>query len=158
MDCKIGCHFCFDHKGTMTMFLDMTYTCVYMCIFLYIYFYIDMPVCTYFKVVRTWRLAVNRCHRAWQGLSPCVFVCQCLEGRCSAVLIRHIDCLGSFSVCLSGSPYISLSLYLSLSLSLSLSLFHQDIDWVQTEKHVFEQASTNPFLVGLHSCFQTESR
>ncbi|XP_016371282.1 protein kinase C zeta type-like isoform X1 [Sinocyclocheilus rhinocerous] len=34
----------------------------------------------------------------------------------------------------------------------------KDIDWVQTEKHVFEQASTNPFLVGLHSCFQTESR
>lgn len=37
------------------------------------------------------------------------------------------------------------------------SLF-QDIDWVQTEKHVFEQASNNPFLVGLHSCFQTTSR
>nr|XP_014344177.1 PREDICTED: protein kinase C zeta type [Latimeria chalumnae] len=34
----------------------------------------------------------------------------------------------------------------------------EDIDWVQTEKHVFEQASSNPFLVGLHSCFQTESR
>ncbi|XP_035163303.1 protein kinase C zeta type isoform X4 [Callithrix jacchus] len=34
----------------------------------------------------------------------------------------------------------------------------QDIDWVQTEKHVFEQASSNPFLVGLHSCFQTTSR
>lgn len=34
----------------------------------------------------------------------------------------------------------------------------EDIDWVQTEKHVFEQASTNPFLVGLHSCFQTQSR
>ncbi|XP_064153815.1 protein kinase C zeta type isoform X2 [Anguilla rostrata] len=34
----------------------------------------------------------------------------------------------------------------------------EDIDWVQTEKHVFEQASNNPFLVGLHSCFQTESR
>ncbi|XP_031422929.1 protein kinase C zeta type-like [Clupea harengus] len=34
----------------------------------------------------------------------------------------------------------------------------KDIDWVQTEKHVFKQASTNPFLVGLHSCFQTESR
>lgn len=34
----------------------------------------------------------------------------------------------------------------------------QDIDWVQTEKHVFEQASNHPFLVGLHSCFQTESR
>uniref|UniRef100_A0A8C9TJD8 protein kinase C n=1 Tax=Scleropages formosus TaxID=113540 RepID=A0A8C9TJD8_SCLFO len=34
----------------------------------------------------------------------------------------------------------------------------EDIDWVQTEKHVFEQASSNPFLVGLHSCFQTDSR
>ncbi|NWU34411.1 KPCZ kinase, partial [Hylia prasina] len=34
----------------------------------------------------------------------------------------------------------------------------EDIDWVQTEKHVFEQASSNPFLVGLHSCFQTTSR
>uniref|UniRef100_A0A674NMX9 protein kinase C n=1 Tax=Takifugu rubripes TaxID=31033 RepID=A0A674NMX9_TAKRU len=34
----------------------------------------------------------------------------------------------------------------------------EDIDWVQTEKHVFEQASANPFLVGLHSCFQTQSR
>ncbi|PWA29999.1 hypothetical protein CCH79_00009599 [Gambusia affinis] len=34
----------------------------------------------------------------------------------------------------------------------------EDIDWVQTEKHVFEQASNHPFLVGLHSCFQTDSR
>ncbi len=34
----------------------------------------------------------------------------------------------------------------------------QDIDWVQTEKHVFEIASNHPFLVGLHSCFQTPSR
>ncbi|XP_012589986.1 PREDICTED: protein kinase C zeta type [Condylura cristata] len=34
----------------------------------------------------------------------------------------------------------------------------QDVDWVQTEKHVFEQASSSPFLVGLHSCFQTTSR
>ncbi|XP_061422189.1 protein kinase C iota type-like isoform X4 [Lethenteron reissneri] len=34
----------------------------------------------------------------------------------------------------------------------------EDIDWVQTEKHVFEQASNHPFLVGLHCCFQTESR
>ncbi|XP_078697081.1 protein kinase C iota type-like isoform X15 [Branchiostoma floridae x Branchiostoma belcheri] len=34
----------------------------------------------------------------------------------------------------------------------------EDIDWVQTEKHVFETASNHPFLVGLHSCFQTESR
>jgi len=34
----------------------------------------------------------------------------------------------------------------------------EDIDWVQTEKHVFETASNHPFLVGLHSCFQTASR
>jgi serine/threonine protein kinase len=41
---------------------------------------------------------------------------------------------------------------------LLLSLIFQDIDWVQTEKHVFEQASNHPFLVGLHSCFQSASR
>ena len=29
---------------------------------------------------------------------------------------------------------------------------------MQTEKHVFETASNHPFLVGLHSCFQTASR
>lgn len=34
----------------------------------------------------------------------------------------------------------------------------EDIDWVQTEKHVFEQATNHAFLVGLHSCFQNESR
>ncbi|CAK8683700.1 protein kinase C iota type-like [Clavelina lepadiformis] len=34
----------------------------------------------------------------------------------------------------------------------------EDIDWVQTEKHVFETASVYPFLVGLHSCFQTPER
>ena len=33
----------------------------------------------------------------------------------------------------------------------------EDIDWVQTEKHVFETASNHPFLVGLHSCFQVLS-
>ena len=35
---------------------------------------------------------------------------------------------------------------------------NEDIDWVQTEKHVFERASNYPFLVGLHSCFQNDSR
>ncbi|GMT14219.1 hypothetical protein PFISCL1PPCAC_5516 [Pristionchus fissidentatus] len=34
----------------------------------------------------------------------------------------------------------------------------EDIDWVHTEKSVFEAASNYPFLVGLHSCFQTDSR
>jgi len=33
-----------------------------------------------------------------------------------------------------------------------------DVDWVQTEKNVFETASNHPFLVGLHSCFQSPSR
>ena len=33
----------------------------------------------------------------------------------------------------------------------------EDIDWIQTEKHVFETVSNHPFLVGLHSCFQTLS-
>uniref|UniRef100_A0A8D2F4P2 Protein kinase C zeta n=1 Tax=Theropithecus gelada TaxID=9565 RepID=A0A8D2F4P2_THEGE len=50
----------------------------------------------------------------------------------------------------AGSPFRSL-------ITTPWFLF-QDIDWVQTEKHVFEQASSNPFLVGLHSCFQTTSR
>lgn len=43
-------------------------------------------------------------------------------------------------------------------MSVSVVVFLQDIDWVQTEKHVFETASNHPFLVGLHSCFQTPSR
>ncbi|KFO35118.1 Protein kinase C iota type [Fukomys damarensis] len=35
-------------------------------------------------------------------------------------------------------------------------LIHTDRVW--TEKHILQQASNCPFLVGLHSCFQTESR
>lgn len=35
---------------------------------------------------------------------------------------------------------------------------NEDSDWIQTEKHVYETASNHPFLVGLHSCFQTPSR
>lgn len=34
----------------------------------------------------------------------------------------------------------------------------EDIDWINTEKHVFETATNYPFLVGLHSCFQSLSR
>lgn len=40
----------------------------------------------------------------------------------------------------------------------SLVTEDEDIDWVQTEKYVFETASNYPFLVGLHSCFQTPTR
>lgn len=39
----------------------------------------------------------------------------------------------------------------------SLIAADEDIDWVHTEKHVFEIATNHPFLVGLHSCFQTTS-
>ncbi|XP_025202233.1 atypical protein kinase C-like [Melanaphis sacchari] len=34
----------------------------------------------------------------------------------------------------------------------------EDIDWVQTEKNVFKTVSNYPFLVTLHSCFQTASQ
>ena len=30
----------------------------------------------------------------------------------------------------------------------------EDMDWIHTEKKVFELASNHPFLVGMHSCFQ----
>ena len=39
-----------------------------------------------------------------------------------------------------------------------LVMEHEDIEWVQTEKSVFETASNRAFLVGLDSCFQTLSR
>ena len=59
-------------------------------------------------------------------------------------------------------PCPSLLLYDFISIFLSTFMcefvYLKDIDWVQTEKHVFEQASNHPFLVGLHSCFQTSSR
>ncbi|EHA98208.1 Protein kinase C iota type [Heterocephalus glaber] len=35
---------------------------------------------------------------------------------------------------------------------------HVNIDWVQREKHILQQASNCPFVVGLHACFQPESR
>ncbi|KAK0393260.1 hypothetical protein QR680_000124 [Steinernema hermaphroditum] len=34
----------------------------------------------------------------------------------------------------------------------------EDIESIQNEKSVFEAASNHPFLIGLHSCFQTDSR
>ncbi|EHB08693.1 Protein kinase C iota type [Heterocephalus glaber] len=35
---------------------------------------------------------------------------------------------------------------------------HVNIDWIQKEKYILEQAFNCPFLVGLYACFQTESR
>ncbi|XP_065181971.1 protein kinase C iota type-like [Sycon ciliatum] len=49
-------------------------------------------------------------------------------------------------------------LYAMKTIKKELITDDEDIDWVQTEKHVFEQSSNHPFLVGLHSCFQTASR
>ncbi len=43
-------------------------------------------------------------------------------------------------------------------MSFNFFLCRQDSDYIQTEKHVFEAVSNHPFLVGLHSCFQTASR
>uniref|UniRef100_A0A1I8FH15 Protein kinase domain-containing protein n=1 Tax=Macrostomum lignano TaxID=282301 RepID=A0A1I8FH15_9PLAT len=39
-----------------------------------------------------------------------------------------------------------------------ISSLIKDAEWVHTEKSVFEQATNHPFLVGLHSCFQTDNR
>lgn len=59
-------------------------------------------------------------------------------------------------------PHLIIGHFLLKSVLFVLSdiwyVLFQDIDWVQTEKHVFETASNHPFLVGLHSCFQTPSR
>ena len=58
-----------------------------------------------------------------------------------------------FSICYSKS----INFYFSLQvIKKELVTDDEDIDWVQTEKHVFETASNHPFLVGLHSCFQVE--
>ncbi|EHA99029.1 Protein kinase C iota type [Heterocephalus glaber] len=35
---------------------------------------------------------------------------------------------------------------------------HVNVDWIQREKRILQQASNYPFLAGLHACFQTESR
>ena len=32
------------------------------------------------------------------------------------------------------------------------------LEWIHTEKRVYESAGSHPFLVGLHSCFQTATR
>ena len=49
-------------------------------------------------------------------------------------------------------------LYAMKVIKKQLILEDEDIEWVQIEKNVLEIASNHPFLVGLHSCFQTASR
>ncbi|XP_015754168.1 PREDICTED: protein kinase C iota type-like [Acropora digitifera] len=92
---------------------------------------------------------------------------KCLQCK----LVVHKKCHKLIKV-QCGQQIVSVMVFLSISVELKknkriyamkvvkkeLVNDDEDIDWVQTEKHVFEQASNHPFLVGLHSCFQTSSR
>ena len=69
-----------------------------------------------------------------------------------------IICFFFFSICIQVELKQTKRIYAMKVIKKELVMDEEDIDWVQTEKHVFEQASNHPFLVGLHSCFQTESR
>ena len=65
---------------------------------------------------------------------------------------------GSYAKVLQVKHVTSGMIYAMKVIKKELVTDDEDIDWVQTEKHVFEQATNHPFLVGLHSCFQTRSR
>ncbi|OQR75077.1 protein kinase C iota type isoform 2 [Tropilaelaps mercedesae] len=72
-------------------------------------------------------------------------------------LIRVIG-RGSYAKVLMVELKATRRIYAMKIIKKSLVNDDEDIDWIQTEKHVFETASNFPFLVGLHSCFQSESR
>lgn len=82
--------------------------------------------------------------------------------RVQSLHVNHGECLLNFISFSLGVGYIFRIVNLHFVCLFVLFIFcffcFQDIDWVQTEKHVFETASNHPFLVGLHSCFQTPSR
>lgn len=65
---------------------------------------------------------------------------------------------GSYAKVLLVSLRKNKKLYAMKVIKKELVTDEEDVDWVQTEKHVFETASNHPFLVGLHSCFQTRER
>ncbi|CBY11270.1 unnamed protein product [Oikopleura dioica] len=65
---------------------------------------------------------------------------------------------GSYAKVLLVRLHTTKRLYAMKVIKKELVCDEEDIDWVQTEKHVFETASNHPFLVGLHSCFQSPSR
>jgi len=80
-----------------------------------------------------------------------------------AISIDHFDLIrvigrGSYAKVLMVELKETKRLYAMKVIKKELVTDDEDIDWVQTEKHVFETASNHPFLVGLHSCFQTPSR
>ena len=72
-------------------------------------------------------------------------------------LIRCIG-LGSYAKVLMVELKKTGRLYAMKVIKKELLTDNEEIDLLQTEKHVFETASNHPFLVGLHSCFQTPSR
>ena len=65
---------------------------------------------------------------------------------------------GNFSKVLMVELKTTGRLYAMKVVKKELVMEDEDIEWVQIEKNVFETASNHPFLVGLHSCFQTPSR
>ena len=65
---------------------------------------------------------------------------------------------GSYAKVLLAEQKKTSKLYAMKVVKKELLTDDEDFDWVQTEKHVFEVASNHPYLVGLHSCFQSESR
>lgn len=82
---------------------------------------------------------------------------RCQYGLDDFNLLRVIG-RGSYSKVLMVELKQTKRIYAMKVIKKSLVKEDEDIDWVQTEKHVFETASNYPFLVGLHSCFQSPSR
>lgn len=81
----------------------------------------------------------------------------CLGSRLHPLICRVIG-RGSYAKVLMVELKKTRRIYAMKVIKKALVTDDEDIDWVQTEKHVFETASNHPFLVGLHSCFQTPSR
>jgi atypical protein kinase C iota type len=65
---------------------------------------------------------------------------------------------GSYAKVLQAEHKTTGQIYAIKVIKKAMCTEEDDMDWIQTEKSVFETASNHPFLVGLHSCFQSESR
>ncbi|XP_036369528.1 protein kinase C iota type isoform X4 [Octopus sinensis] len=65
---------------------------------------------------------------------------------------------GSYAKVLMVEQKVTKRIYAMKVIKKAMFNDEEDIDWINTEKHVFETATNYPFLVGLHSCFQSLSR
>ncbi|XP_077998041.1 protein kinase C iota type-like [Glandiceps talaboti] len=88
---------------------------------------------------------------------------EAMAGDGAQILLKDFDLIrvigrGSYAKVLMVELKKTKRIYAMKVIKKELVTDDEDIDWVQTEKHVFETASNHPFLVGLHSCFQTPSR